>query len=95
MGHEFTGIVTEVGSAVQTVRLGDTVVSPFTVSWYVCLVEPGASLGPGGVARDGANMTASSMRCFYVCYFLSAAVLPSFCRRPWRRGLHLGGCARR
>ena len=36
MGHEFVGTVTEVGSAVQTLQVGDRVVSPFTVSWYVC-----------------------------------------------------------
>lgn len=33
MGHEFTGIVDEVGSAVKDFRKGDQVVSPFTVSW--------------------------------------------------------------
>lgn len=35
MGHEFTGIVSEVGSDVHTLHVGDKVVSPFTVSWYV------------------------------------------------------------
>ena len=35
MGHEFTGIVKEVGSQVKSVVVGDKVVSPFTVSWYV------------------------------------------------------------
>lgn len=33
MGHEFTGSVVEVGSAVKTVTKGDKVVVPFTVSW--------------------------------------------------------------
>jgi threonine dehydrogenase-like Zn-dependent dehydrogenase len=33
MGHEFTGSVEEVGDAVKTVKKGDKVVSPFTVSW--------------------------------------------------------------
>ena len=33
MGHEFTGIVKEVGSKVKTVKVGDKIVSPFTVSW--------------------------------------------------------------
>ena len=33
MGHEFTGIVDEVGSGVKTVKKGDKIVSPFTVSW--------------------------------------------------------------
>lgn len=33
MGHEFTGEVVEAGSAVQTVKKGDRIVSPFTVSW--------------------------------------------------------------
>ncbi|CAI4219819.1 unnamed protein product [Parascedosporium putredinis] len=36
MGHEFTGTVTEVGSAVTTVKLGDKVVAPFTVSCSRC-----------------------------------------------------------
>jgi hypothetical protein len=34
MGHEFTGSVVETGSAVKTVQKGDTIVSPFTTSWY-------------------------------------------------------------
>jgi len=33
MGHEFTGIVTEVGSEVKTIQVGDKVVAPFTTSW--------------------------------------------------------------
>ena len=33
MGHEFTGVVVETGSAVTTVQEGDRIVSPFTVSW--------------------------------------------------------------
>ncbi|OBT62381.1 hypothetical protein VE03_08427 [Pseudogymnoascus sp. 23342-1-I1] len=36
MGHEFTGVVTEVGSAVKTVKVGDKVVAPFTVSCSEC-----------------------------------------------------------
>jgi len=36
MGHEFTGVVEEVGDAVKTVRKGDKVVSPFTVSCGEC-----------------------------------------------------------
>jgi len=35
MGHEFTGVVAEAGSEVKTVKPGDKIVSPFTVSWYV------------------------------------------------------------
>ncbi len=35
MGHEFTGIVKETGSKVKTVKVGDKIVSPFTVSWHV------------------------------------------------------------
>lgn len=34
MGHEFTGTVTEAGSAVKTLKVGDKVVSPFTTSWW-------------------------------------------------------------
>lgn len=33
MGHEFTGVVVEAGPAVRTVKVGDKIVSPFTVSW--------------------------------------------------------------
>ncbi|KAL8798746.1 MAG: hypothetical protein Q9182_006434 [Xanthomendoza sp. 2 TL-2023] len=36
MGHEFTGMVEEVGSAVQNFKKGDQVVSPFTVSCQEC-----------------------------------------------------------
>lgn len=36
MGHEFTGTVTSIGSAVKTVQVGDKVVSPFTVSCGQC-----------------------------------------------------------
>lgn len=35
MGHEFTGVVKEVGSQVKTVKVGDKIVSPFTVSWLI------------------------------------------------------------
>lgn len=34
MGHEFTGVVVEVGSDVNTVKEGDKIVSPFTTTWY-------------------------------------------------------------
>lgn len=36
MGHEFTGRVSAVGSSVRTVKEGDLVVSPFTVSCGAC-----------------------------------------------------------
>ncbi|RFU27007.1 hypothetical protein B7463_g9329, partial [Scytalidium lignicola] len=36
MGHEFTGRVKEAGSEVKTVKVGDRVVSPFTVSCQKC-----------------------------------------------------------
>jgi len=36
MGHEFTGTVVEIGSAVQNIRKGDRVVSPFTTSCGSC-----------------------------------------------------------
>ncbi|KAK3375041.1 alcohol dehydrogenase [Podospora didyma] len=36
MGHEFTGIVTEAGSEVKTIKVGDKVVAPFTVSCLDC-----------------------------------------------------------
>lgn len=34
MGHEFTGTVVALGKNVQTVKIGDKVVAPFTTSWY-------------------------------------------------------------
>jgi threonine dehydrogenase-like Zn-dependent dehydrogenase len=37
MGHEYTGIVVEVGSDVKTLKPGDRIVSPFTSSWYVII----------------------------------------------------------
>jgi threonine dehydrogenase-like Zn-dependent dehydrogenase len=36
MGHEFTGIVSEVGEAIKTVKKGDKIVSPFTTSCGEC-----------------------------------------------------------
>jgi len=36
MGHEFTGVVKEVGKDVKTVKVGDKVVSPFTTSCLNC-----------------------------------------------------------
>jgi len=36
MGHEFTGVVTDVGNSVASVRVGDKVVCPFTVSCGKC-----------------------------------------------------------
>lgn len=33
MGHEFTGVVVEVGKDVKNVQPGDKIVSPFTSSW--------------------------------------------------------------
>ena len=38
MGHEFTGTVKEVGSEVKTIKVGDKIVSPFTVSWSVSCI---------------------------------------------------------
>jgi threonine dehydrogenase-like Zn-dependent dehydrogenase len=34
MGHEFTGTVVAADKDVQTVKIGDKVVAPFTISWY-------------------------------------------------------------
>lgn len=33
LGHEFVGVVHEVGSDVKKFKKGDLVVSPFTISW--------------------------------------------------------------
>jgi threonine dehydrogenase-like Zn-dependent dehydrogenase len=35
MGHEFTGIVKETRDQVKSVKIGDKIVSPFTVAWLV------------------------------------------------------------
>lgn len=60
MGHEFTGTVFETGSSVTTVKTGDMIVSPFTVSCGNCFYcESGCSsrceksLVFGTVALDG------------------------------------------
>lgn len=36
MGHEFTGLVDEIGSAIKDLKVGDAIVSPFTVSCGEC-----------------------------------------------------------
>src|ERR687893_555673 len=36
-GHEFTGIVEEVGSSVQNIKVGDHVVVPFNISCGSCV----------------------------------------------------------
>lgn len=36
MGHEFTGVIVEAGKDVKTVRIGDKIVSPFTISCLDC-----------------------------------------------------------
>ncbi len=33
MGHEFTGVIEELGNDVKMLKKGDNVVVPFTVSW--------------------------------------------------------------
>lgn len=44
MGHEFTGTVAETGSCVTTVKKGDMIVSPFTISCGKCFYcESGCS----------------------------------------------------
>lgn len=44
MGHEFTGTVAETGSSITTVKKGDKIVSPFTVSCGKCFYcESGCS----------------------------------------------------
>jgi len=37
MGHEFTGEIVEIGADVKGFSVGDNVVAPFTVSWYICI----------------------------------------------------------
>jgi threonine dehydrogenase-like Zn-dependent dehydrogenase len=49
MGHEFIGIVEDVGAAVRTVKRGDVVVAPFAISDGTCefcrgRIEPGRVL---------------------------------------------------
>lgn len=38
-GHEFTGIVEEIGVAVKSFEVGDRVFSPFTTSWSVLYIR--------------------------------------------------------
>lgn len=33
MGHEFCGVVVEIGDDIKNLEVGDLIVSPFTVSW--------------------------------------------------------------
>jgi len=62
MGHEFTGMVESVGSAVRTVKPGDKIVSPFTISCGICFYCQNGlssrctkSLCFGSEALDGAQ----------------------------------------
>jgi threonine dehydrogenase-like Zn-dependent dehydrogenase len=44
MGHEFTGTVSDIGSSITTVKIGDMIVSPFTISCGKCFYcEAGSS----------------------------------------------------
>jgi threonine dehydrogenase-like Zn-dependent dehydrogenase len=44
MGHEFTGTVAETGASITTVKKGDMIVSPFTISCGKCFFcESGCS----------------------------------------------------
>ncbi|KAH8812375.1 chaperonin 10-like protein [Xylogone sp. PMI_703] len=73
MGHEFTGIVKEIGSEVKTVKEGDKVVVPFTVSCQDCLY-----------CRNG-----YSSRCIRSALFGSPALdggQAEFVRIPWADG---------
>ncbi len=36
IGHELIGVVTEIGSAVRTLTMGDFVIAPFAISCGVC-----------------------------------------------------------
>ncbi|OBT71339.1 hypothetical protein VF21_09648 [Pseudogymnoascus sp. 05NY08] len=62
MGHEFTGTVTNIGSDVATVQIGDKIVSPFTTSCSKCFYclnsfssRCSQSLLFGTAALDGAQ----------------------------------------
>lgn len=57
MGHEFTGIVKEVGSQVKTIKVGDKIVSPFTVSWQVFPSLYGPQISHANLRH--------SLECFY------------------------------
>ena len=61
MGHEFTGVITEIGSEVKTLKVGDKVVAPFTTSWYVRRAQNQKSASP--LYRP--LLTPSSSECFY------------------------------
>ena len=59
MGHEFIGVVEEIGGEVETVKAGDLVVSPFLWSDGTCVFLPGGAadlVSPRGPIRwDGVD----------------------------------------
>lgn len=59
MGHEFTGIVKVVGSKVKTVKVGDKIVSPFTVSWQV------THFTFDEISQKANGLVTNSLDCFY------------------------------
>lgn len=65
MGHEFTGIVVQAGSSVQSVKIGDKVVSPFTVSWY----------GRTYAGLEASDLTVASLACS--ASTVEVAILPA------------------
>ncbi|KAK6697632.1 hypothetical protein SNK04_013884 [Fusarium graminearum] len=79
MGHEFTGVIDQVGSAVKSLEVGDAIVSPFTVSCGECFFARGyssrcdKSLLFGTVLLDGAQAEYDLKLC------LMADIFPTGC----------------
>lgn len=76
MGHEFTGVIVEVGADVKTLKIGNKVVAPFTACWYVknrhmFTFRPSTDLSSGNCfyCRNGA-----SSRCAHSVLFGSKAL---------------------
>ena len=66
MGHEFIGIVEEVGSDVRTLQVGQLVIAPFLISDGTCVFcregfRPPACTAPGTARR--ASTAARAKRC--------------------------------
>ena len=48
MGHEYVGVVEEIGDQVKTVKVGDFVVGSFVISDNTCAAPRGVAVSDGG-----------------------------------------------
>lgn len=81
MGHEFTGVVTEVGSDVKTVKEGDKIVSPFTTTWYA---SP-PSIQTGHESRQDRSWDMNCRLTLNATTQWEMLLLPEWLRLPLRR----------